>query len=188
MFLAVGVATNGDGARAADHDNASPIGKGTDQGGALIAGHHHLFQGQIQGSAGQGLPLGLHPTALLDAAGADGRRPQRQRSIAPFPWGQAGPGLAQALDQGRLEALRPLESRQMAHPRSLSFRHDQPVDPNTQVCLRPGQAAGGVGLAGIEAGDQSRHGALAPRSAQPRRRAASLLAADRVARLNNPSS
>jgi hypothetical protein len=78
VFLAVGVATHGDGARAADHDNARPIGKGTDQGGALIAGNHHPFQGQMQGAAGQGLPLGLNPTALLDAAGADGRRPQWQ--------------------------------------------------------------------------------------------------------------
>ena len=55
-------------------------------------------------------------------------------------------GVLQALDQGRGESLRPLGGRQVANAGPLPFA-------DNLARARQGQATGGVGLAGIKAGN-----------------------------------
>ena len=99
---------------------------------------------QAQGAGCQHQPLGLHRAALFDAAGADGGGDEGRL----LPRGtQLAAGVGEAEPEGRLEALGSGLGRQVADAGAFTLGEN--------LALRRGQPAAGVGLAGIEAGEQS---------------------------------
>jgi hypothetical protein len=73
VFLACRIAPNGDGASAADHNDAAlvVVAHGSAQGSALISRDYYALQGELQGF-GRQLPAQLlDGAAHFDAAGAN---------------------------------------------------------------------------------------------------------------------
>ena len=152
MLAAAAIAAHRDRAGAADHHDPryhDPRSgrKGTSERGPLVAGHGQPGRRQLQGPGRQVQPLGLHRAAGFDAAGPDRRRAHWQR---PPGFGQPPPRIAEALPQGGGKTIGSVGCRQMHHPRPLPLRQNRAV--------RLGQPAGGVGLAGIKAGQEHRSG------------------------------
>ena len=176
VLPAMAIAPQGDRAGAADHDDSGSFGEGAAQGRALIPADPQPLRFQSQRLCGEGQTPALHGAVPLDAAGSH-RRCQQDRPAGLGRHPGAGPllprrhriarprrhrarlrgdattleppqGVTQAADQGLTEALLPSRRRQMAHAGAL------PLGQYPAAVLL-GEPAGGVGLTGVEAGDQS---------------------------------